>query len=160
MKAGFAIAILMSTLFSLPAFADDKPQAAVNASNKDDFQTVSGWVSKQMEPGGRYSYVTSRERARVKADLDGMDRLFQEHGDVAHMQDADKTQMFNHQEEVNAILAKRDNDRLICKNEMPIGSHIPVKTCQTAGSIEARRRNDVEYLKRTSQTRPLNSNGT
>jgi hypothetical protein len=75
------------------------------------------------------------------------------------MSDADKTAMFNKQEEVNAILAKRDNERLICKNEKPIGSNIPVKTCQTAGEIEARRRNDSQYLRRTQNTPQLKSGG-
>jgi hypothetical protein len=156
MKAAFAFAILLSTLFGLPAFADDKPQAAVNASNKDAFETVSGWVRKQMEPGGRYSYVTPADQKKVDSELDEMGKLFQQRGDVEHMTDAEKKSMFVNQQDVNAILAKHDNERVICKNEAPIGSHIPVKTCQTAGMIEARRRNDVQYMQ---QSRGQSVNG-
>jgi hypothetical protein len=152
MKYVFAIAIVAAMAVSATVAATEKADPAVNASSKEAFETVSTWVRKQMDAGGRYSYVTAAERGTVNAELDGMGRLLQQHGDVSHMSDQDKTQMFNSQEQVNAILAKRDNDRLVCKSEMPIGSHLPVKTCQTAGMIEARRRNDVQYLQRTQNT--------
>jgi hypothetical protein len=152
MKYVFAFAALAAVAVSMPVFAADKVSPAVNASSKEAFETVSTWVRKQMDEGGRYSYVTSSEKSTVNAELDGMGKLLQQNGDVEHMNSAQKTQMFNSQEQVNAILAKRDNDRLICKNEKPIGSNIPTKTCQTAGSIEARRRNDVQYLQRTQNT--------
>jgi hypothetical protein len=146
MKAGFAFAMLLSFFCSVPAWAEDKPEAAINASNKEAFETVSGWVRKQMEPGGRYSYVTPVDQKKVNSELDEMGKLMQQRGDVEHMTDAEKKSMFANQQDVNAILAKHDNERVICKNEAPIGSHIPVKTCQTAGMIEARRRNDVQYM--------------
>ncbi|MEO6690277.1 MAG: hypothetical protein ABIS07_11550 [Dokdonella sp.] len=141
----------------LVAVAGEKPEAAVNASSKDDFQTVAVWVRKEMTPGGRYSYVSDAERSTVNKELDNMNRLFEQTGDVAHMNDQQKTQMFNSQEQVNSLLGKHDNERLVCKNELPIGSHIPVKTCQTAGMIEARRRNDVQYLQRTQNSPQLRS---
>jgi hypothetical protein len=142
---------------SLAAVAGEKPEASVNASSKDDFQTVAVWVRKEMTPGGRYSYVTDTERSAVNKELDNMNRLFEQNADVAHMNDQQKTQMFNSQEQVNSLLGKHDNERLVCKNELPIGSHIPVKTCQTAGMIEARRRNDVQYLQRTQNSPQLRS---
>lgn len=157
MKYMFMVAFAVAMAAPLAAVAGQKPEAAVNASSKDDFQTVSVWVRKEMTPGGRYSYVSDAERGAVTKELDNMARLFEQTGDVAHMSDQQKTQMFNSQEQVNSLLAKRDNERLICKNELPIGSHIPVKTCQTAGMIEARRRNDVQYLQRTQNSPQLRS---
>jgi hypothetical protein len=146
------VAIMIVALMALPVSARDKADAAVNASSKDAFQTVSSWVRKEMDAGGRYSYVTADERTRINAKLDEMGRLFDQKGEVEKMSGDEKVAMFNSQEEVNAILAKRDNDRLICKNDTPIGSHIPVKTCSTAGEIEARRRNDSQYLLRNQNT--------
>ncbi|MEO5560149.1 MAG: hypothetical protein ABIO49_09855 [Dokdonella sp.] len=157
MKYMFMVAFAVAMAAPLLAVAGEKPVAAVNASSQDDFQTVSEWVRKEMTPGGRYSYVSDAERGAVTKELDNMTRLFEQTGDVAHMSDQQKTQMFNSQEQVNSLLAKHDNERLICKNELPIGSHIPVKTCQTAGIIEARRRNDVQYLQRTQNSPQLRS---
>ncbi|MEO5626978.1 MAG: hypothetical protein ABIQ70_13300 [Dokdonella sp.] len=151
LMAAFAVAMAAP----LVAVAGEKPEAAVNASSKDDFQTVAVWVRKEMTPGGRYSYVSDAERGTVNRELDNMNLMFEKNGDVAHMNDQQKTQMFNSQEQVNSLLSKHDNERLICKTEMPIGSHIPVKTCQTAGMIEARRRNDVQYLQRTQNSPQL-----
>lgn len=153
----FAFAVAVAVLASLPLAAKEKIDPAVNASSKDAFETVSTWVRKQMDAGGRYSYVTPDERSKVNSRLDEMEHLFGDKSEVSQMSDADKTAMFNKQEEVNSILAKRDNERLICKNEKPIGSNIPVKTCQTAGELEARRRNDSQYLQRTQNSPQLRS---
>ncbi|MEO5623469.1 MAG: hypothetical protein ABIO74_11980 [Dokdonella sp.] len=157
MKYAYSFALVLTLLFAVPVAAADIAEHAINASSRDAFDTVSGWVRKQMDAGGRYSYVTADERNKVNAELDEMGQLFQQRSDVAHMSDAEKTMLFNSQEHVNAILAKRDNERLICKSEMPIGSHIPVKTCQTAGMMEARRRNDVQYLQRNQNSPQLKS---
>lgn len=150
MKAGIfmvAVAVLFATFCPATALAaEEKPDAAVNASTKDAFETVSVWVRKQMEAGGRYSYVAAADKSKVNSELDDMGKLLQARGDVDHMTPDEKKEMFVKQTDVNAILAKHDNERIICKNEAPIGSHIPVKTCQTAGMIEARRRNDVQYM--------------
>jgi hypothetical protein len=150
MKSIAAIVLFAAVFVAVSVSAKETTAPAVNASTKDAFETVSTWVRKQMDAGGRYSYVTAAERSRVNDKLDEMSKLFEKSGDTAKMMDADKTAMFNSQEEVNAILAKRDNERLICKNEMPAGSHIPVKTCLTAGEMEEGRRNTKDYLQRTS----------
>ncbi len=157
MKIATLAILLAAALFALPALAADKPEPAVNADTNDAFQAVSAWVRKEMEPGGRYSYVSKSERSRVDQRLDEMGALLEKNGAVANMSDADKTVMFNSQEEVNAILAQHDNDRVVCKNVMPVGSHIPVKQCMTAGEMEARRRKDGDYLRRTQGSPQLKS---
>lgn len=151
MKTYRVIALLL-VLLALPAFAKDRPDPAVNASTKDAFATVSTWVRGQMQDGGRYLHVTPSERTRVSERLDQISGIFEKVPAVDQMSDEDKLKLFNYQEEVNAILANRDSERLICKNVKPIGSNIPVKQCMTAGEIEARRRSDDQYLRRTQQT--------
>lgn len=155
MKFGSVIALIVAMLFAMPLAAKEKAEPAVNANTKDSFDAVSTWVRKEMGPTGRYSYVTAAERSKVDAKLDDMGKLFEKNADVAQMSIPEKTAMINNQEEINAILAKRDNDRLVCKMENPTGSHIPVKTCQTAGDIEARRRNDSQYLLRNQATHQI-----
>lgn len=146
------LALALGACVTLSAAAKDKIEPAVNASNKEAFGTVSDWVRGQMKEGGRYAHVTATERTRVDTRLGEMENLFRKTEAVDQMSDEDKLRLFNYQEEVNAILAERDSERLICKNVKPIGSNIPVKQCMTAGEVEARRRNDVEYLRRTQQT--------
>ncbi|GAA0716896.1 hypothetical protein [Dokdonella soli] len=153
------IAFIVAASLAAPLSAAEKASPAVNADTKEAFATVSEWVHKQMNEGGRYSHVTSREKETVDKRFDEMDKLFAKSGAVAQMSDDEKTRMFNAQEEINAILAKRDSERLICKNVAPVGSHIPVKTCVTAGELENRRREDTHYLDRTQQTNQLRGGG-
>lgn len=146
MKKNVSAAWLLFAAFSLSAAAANKPDAAVNADTKESFASVSSWVQKEMSPGGRYEHLTSAERGTVDATLSEMGALLDKHGSVSAMSDADKTLMFNKQEQVNAILAKRDGDRLICKSVAPVGSHIPVKTCKTARQMEGDQREAQKFV--------------
>ena len=130
------------------SWAAEKPQPAVTADTKDAFTEVASKTRDQMKEGGRYSKVTAAEKSKVDARLDEMGQLFDQRGSVAQMSGDEKVRLFNAQEEVNSILAKRDNDRLICRNEAPIGSHLPVKTCKTVGEIERQRQADSHGLEK------------
>lgn len=130
------------------ATAKDTPAPAVNANDKDSFQTVAEWVRKQMDPGGRYAEVNGVERQTVNSRLDEMGRMFEQKASVDQMSVDEKKKLLVDQEEINSILGKRDGDRLICKYERPIGSNLPVKTCSTAREIEERRRDDRHELDR------------
>ena len=146
MKSAFVLSAAVAVMVSFPAFAKETSDPAVNANTKESFTAVSAWVRKEMGTGGRYAYVTDSERSKVDANLSEMGGLFDKYGSVAQMNDADKTKLFNDQEELNAILSKRDGDRIICKNEVPIGSHIPVKTCRTYSQIEADHHNTRQFM--------------
>lgn len=146
MKKNVSAAWLLFATFAVSAAAADKPEPAVNADTKETFATVSGWVHKEMSTGGRYEHVTSSERSTVDTKLAQMDALLEKHGSVSAMGDADKTQMFNDQEQVNAILAHRDGDRLVCQSVAPVGSHIPVKTCKTARQMEGDQREAQKFI--------------
>ncbi len=141
-----ASSLLLFAAFAVAAAAAEKPQPAVNADTKDRFATVSSWVQQEMRPGGRYAHVTATERSTVEGKLAEMGGLLDKHGSVDQMNDAEKTEMFNSQEQVNAILAKRDGDRLICKSVAPVGSHIPVTTCRTARQMEADQHEAQKFL--------------
>ena len=148
MKFRFIAASLLLVLSAQVASASDKPNPAVNASDKDSFQTVSEWVRKQMDAGGRYAETNGEERQVVNARLDEMTRMFEQKASVDQMSVDEKKKLLVDQEEINSILGKRDGDRLICKSERPIGSNLPVKTCVTARERDQRRRDDNKELER------------
>ena len=147
MKKNVSAACLLLAAFAVSAAAaTDKPAPAVNADTKESFATVSGWVTKEMHTGGRYEHVTDSERSTVETKLASMSALLDKKGSVAQMNDAEKTQMFNDQEQVNAILSHRDGDRLVCQTVAPVGSHIPVKTCKTARQMEGDQREAQKFI--------------
>lgn len=148
MKFRFIAASLSLILTAQVASASDKPNPAVNASDKESFQTVSEWVRKQMDAGGRYAETNGEERQVVNARLDEMSRMFEQKPSVDQMSIDEKKKLLVDQEEINSILGKRDGERLICKSERPIGSNLPVKTCVTARERDQRRREDNRELER------------
>ena len=148
MNFRYAVAALLLVLSLDAVAAAEKPGPAVNANDKDSFQTVSEWVRKQMDAGGRYAETNGEERQVVNARLDEMAKLFEQKATVQQMTQDEKKQLLVDQEEVNSILGKRDGDRLICKSERPIGSNLPIKTCMTARERDDRRRQDRKELDR------------
>ena len=140
MKKLIAAAIAASIAFCGAAGAKESyHEKAFNADTAEKFNATAESVRKEMESGGRYQYVKPEERKKIDAALDDMTKLFAENGSVAAMNQDTKVKLFNDQEVVNSILQQRDGDRVICKNEAPLGSHIPVTSCHTyAQEVEAR----------------------
>ena len=123
-----------------------KTETIVKAENKADFAAVVSAVQSQMVPGGRYGFVDKKEREDVNHGLGYMQNLFDKYGTVAGMDQKTQMDLFNHQEAVNAILTRRDNNRLVCESVAPMGSHIPRKTCRTYGEIEQEHQNTRQAM--------------
>ena len=140
MKTLIAATIAMSIAFCGAAAAKENyKEKAFNADSKDKFDSVAASVRKEMETGGRYQYVNPGERTKIDAALTEMTSLFAANASVQSMNEETKIKLFNDQEIVNSILQQRDGERVICKKQAPIGSHIPITTCHTyAQEVEAR----------------------
>lgn len=139
MKSAFAVAVVFAMALIQPAVAKENyHEKQVNAETKDKFVDVVQSTQREMGPGGKYEFVQPKERVQIDKSFDEMTKLFDEYGTVAAMTQDAKVRLFNNQEIVNSILTKRDRDRVICTNQAPIGSHIPVTTCHTyAQEVEA-----------------------
>jgi hypothetical protein len=134
-----AAAALSIALCGVAGAKENYKEKAFNADTADKFQATADSVRKEMEAGGRYQYVKPDERTKVDKALAEMSQLFAANNSVAAMSQDTKVKLFNDQETVNAILQQRDGERVICKNQAPIGSHIPVTSCHTyAQEVEAR----------------------
>lgn len=76
-----------------------------------------------------------------------MGKLYDQFGSVDKMDQNAKVRLFADQSTVNAILTKKDGDRLICETNTPEGSHFPVKTCKTYAQIQAEQGRAQEFLR-------------
>jgi hypothetical protein len=136
--AAMVIALSLAALHPVAA-KEHYNEPGVKADTKEAFASIAEGVRKEMEDGGRFEYVKPDERKTVESKLVEMDQLFEKKSSVTDMTQDEKVALFNAQETVNAILTRRDRDRVICKNQAPIGSHIPVTTCHTYGQeVEGR----------------------
>lgn len=127
--------------------------AVVKADTKANFEAVVAAIQKQMQPGGRWQYVNKDERATIDASFADMAKLYDQSGSVDKMDQSAKVRLLADQSTVNAILTKKDGDRLICETTMPVGSHFPVKTCKTYAQIQSEQNNAQEYLRKHGATR-------
>ena len=134
----FAFAALLVAVCAIPVGAAGT-EAPLKATTKDAFAGVVVDLHKEMQEGGRYAYVTERERADIDASLARMQALFDRTDNVEAMDKDDRIALFNAQETVNATLEKRDRDRLVCERSATTGSRISTTQCRTYGEIEAQR---------------------
>lgn len=145
MKSKIWILGLGMCLVAGSALAGKKDEVAFKAQDKAGFSAEAATVRKQME-SGRYEFMTASERATVDSNLNDMQALFDKY-DAADKMDADsKVRLQNEQEATNVLLAKRDNNRVICERSAPTGSLVPKTTCRTYGEIEKDRRDNQKFL--------------
>lgn len=152
-KCAWLLALLALVAVSAVGAKENYHEKTINADTKEKFVEIAANVRQEMEGGGRYQYVKPDERRTIDQKLTEMETLFSENGSVQGMKQDIKVKLFNDQEVVNSILTHRDRDRVICKNEAPLGSHIPVTTCHTYGQEEEAREgthNQLDEWKRTA----------
>jgi hypothetical protein len=136
MKGRTVIACILLAAFAIPLAAAEAP---LKATTRDAFMAVAAGVRKEMQGEGRYAYVNDREREEVEANLARMHALFEKVSSVDAMSKDGQVELFNAQEAVNAVLEKRDRDRLVCERSATTGSRIASTRCRTYGEIEAER---------------------
>ena len=111
----------------------------LSTSDYAGFQAQSVVIRRDLAEGKLYSELDARQRDEVLAALDRIDVALGAKGNVASLPENTKLRVFNDQELVNAMLTKgREDSRLLCSRETPVGSHRPVTSCET---VAERRRN-------------------
>ncbi len=126
-------------------------QPVVKADTKDNFEAVQAAIRKQMQPGGRWQYVDVNERATIDGNFADMQKLFDQYDSVDKMNANAKMRLLTDQSSINAILTKKDGDKLICQSETPVGSHLPVRTCRTFAQIQAESQQAQQSLMQLQQ---------
>jgi hypothetical protein len=137
-----------------PAAEGASTNVHVDAGTKGDLAATIAAVDKEMQPGGRWQYVTAKDREAVSANFAKMQQLFDKYGTIDNMDGHARQRMLDAQNNINAILTHDDGNRLICEFRRPIGSHLPVKTCKTYAELKKRERDEQDDLLRRRQLQP------
>src|SRR5690242_2136151 len=120
----------------------------VNAGTKTAFEAAVQATMKELNAGGRFEFTDRRQRETINDRFAAMQALFDKYGSVDKMPGDAKLELFNDQEKINGILTHTDANRLVCRTELPVGSHLPVKHCRTYGEIRRSERDTVNDLRR------------
>lgn len=142
-RVAFACACLV--LAALSARAQEGGSRFEKADTLERFEQVAQQVRAGMDGDGRYRFVSHADRGVVEHALDLMHAAFDRHPTTARMSDADKVALFNAQERINGILTRNDAERLVCRNERPIGTNIPVRTCRTYAEVRQSQATNDDY---------------
>lgn len=147
--------LLLAAVLPAVSFADKAVEKALVGQNLASFEREAAVVRDGLLPGGVYGFMSDNDKARVDEKLDEMHKLLQDHGGSGGLSANDKVTLLNTQEELNALLLRNDNNRLVCERGAHTGSRIHVTTCQTYGEIMERQRRDrgtLSDIQRQPQT--------
>jgi hypothetical protein len=133
------------------ASAEEKAYVTRAKVEPASFPALAAILHAEMRTGGRFAYVTPEERARIDAALERMARMLAGKRSLADLTEVERVAVFNGQEEVNGILAKRDAERLVCQRRLLPGSHRKETVCETYGDQMARIKGSRENIERNNR---------
>jgi hypothetical protein len=139
-----AAAALVLLFVVLPVLAEEAPLLPREKLAPREFPLVAGWIEDEMQPGGRFEHVTRRERDAVAADLARMQGVLSGVAGIEALDEATRVDLLNAQERINAVLARRDGERLICERRARLGSNRRETWCETYAERQARIRGTRE----------------
>jgi hypothetical protein len=148
MRIAKAVVFAVGLALSIGAMAADKLDPALQAVTKEKFDDQAAAIRQQMKPGGRWEFVDSDERASVNSRLDEIASVLAA-ATADELSREQKAKVLQAQEDVNAILTKKDGRRLICQQVAPTGSNRKQKQCSTFAERERQRRDSRDFLRQT-----------
>lgn len=122
----FMLALLLPAL----SLARDQKRSIVDPADKQQFADQAAAIRDAMKPGGRFQYLTVEERAVVNEHF-GVIAAMLERRETERFGSDEQLDLLQAQENANAILTRRDGDRLICERRSPTGSNFKIKKCVT-----------------------------
>lgn len=134
------------------AVPEEHGKPVVKADTAENFQAIVAAIHQQMQPGGRWQYIDQPERATIDGSFADMQALYNRFGSVDKMDQNAKLRLLADQNTVNVILTRKDGDRLICETNMPVGSHLPIKTCKTYAQMQAEQNHAQRFLEDRNTT--------
>ena len=128
------------------------------------FDQLESILQDEMDVGGRFAYVETDERLAIDASLRRMRGLLAGKRTLAELDEDERVAVFNAQAQINAILTRRDGERVICDRRIIVGSHRKETFCETYADRMARikysRERMDELNKRVQACRELTVPGT
>lgn len=103
-------------------------------------------IRADLREGETYAEITAEDRSAVLTALERIDqKLMNRTGPV--LSESDKLAVFNDQELVNSLLVRaREDSRLICRRERPVGSNRPQNICISVAQRREARENARDLM--------------
>lgn len=132
--------VLLFVLSTGVAVAADEGYISGRKLAPAEFPQLVQALGREMDAGGRFEFVTDGERASVEAALAEIGRLLAGHDRIESLPDAERIAVHNAQERANAVLTRRDGERVICDRRKVVGSNMRQLVCETYAEQQFRTR--------------------
>lgn len=94
--------------------------------------------------------LSATERAQLQAAQERVFGILEGHSDADRLHPAQRTQLTNELERINALVQGDDRNRLVCKREKRTGSQRYVRVCKTVSERELELQNSQRLWDRTN----------
>ncbi|HJT98739.1 MAG TPA: hypothetical protein VJ696_10535 [Rhodanobacteraceae bacterium] len=133
------------------ATGDDDVARVFTAQTQRAFDDQSAAIRVQLGGGGRYEFATADERRTIDRRFDEIASILARYDADGPIANDDKVALYVAQEDVNAILTRRDGRRVVCQSVTIPGSHRKQRQCATYAERESERRDSEKYLRETNR---------
>lgn len=139
--------LILIAFMALPAVIASAAAASKPLQEGHSYIEQRDRILDDLRRGEAYSEIKPEDRSTVHSALKRIDSKLGADG-TARLSEVDKLAVFNDQELVNSILTKaKDDSRLICRRERPMGSNRPQNICMTVAQKREARENGVDTLR-------------
>lgn len=138
--------VLVALMLSPVAIASASPASKPLQEGKP-FPEQRDQIIADLDSGKIYNEIKPAERAKVLDALRRIDLVLDPERSN-RVTEPDRLQAFNDQELVNEILTQaKDDSRLICRRERPVGSNRPQNICISVAQRREARENGVDTMR-------------
>lgn len=138
--------LVVLAMFSVSSAYAGKEKSKMPLQEGVPFSEQRDRIRADLREGETYAEITAEDRSAVLAALERIDqKLMNRTGSV--LSESDKLAVFNDQELVNSLLVRaREDSRLICRRERPVGSNRPQNICISVAQRREARENARDLM--------------
>jgi len=142
---GKALLVVLA-MFSVSSAYAGQEKSKMPLQEGVPFSEQGDRIRADLREGETYAEITAEDRSAVLAALERIDqKLMNRTGPV--LSESDKLAVFNDQELVNSLLVRaREDSRLICRRERPVGSNRPQNICISVAQRREARENARDLM--------------
>ena len=143
-----AMLVVLAALSAGPESANASEPLWRDAADTAVFTAQAARLREQMQPDERYGGIGETERTEIERNLAALQRLFDARGSMAAMTPAERVELLNAQERINALLTGHDGDRMVCTREQQMGTRFRSTVCMTVRERERLRHTASDVTRR------------
>lgn len=149
MRTSIFLASILAFFLALPAAANEA------SPSLEEIRVQQAEIGGQARAGtGIFEEVPQADRNRLLERQGAVLELIDGKHSASELGDSERMTVFNHLEEIKAIVQRAEDSRVVCEYKKKVGSHMKTRVCQTV----AARRAETEKARAALDSRSICGN--